>query len=108
MPATSQHDWLISMGSSLFCVHPLGLMMSYEMQEFATAKKKLLCVPIYMNNETVHGVLPLDLSAIAWSSRWFPPHRSNRSCKPSHHVARSLDRLIGILPRLPSRIATGA
>src|SRR3954452_335957 len=72
------------------------------------SKKKLLCVPIYMNNETVHGILPFDLSAIAWSSRWSPPHRSNRSCKPSHHVARSLDRLIGTLPRLSGRIATGA
>src|SRR3954454_24465880 len=61
-----------------------------------------------MNNETTHGVLLLDLSAFSWSSRWSPRHRSNRSCKPSYHVARSLDRLIGTLPRLSGRIATGA
>src|SRR3954469_16524654 len=59
-----------------------------------------------LRDETAHGILPVDPTALSWTFRWSPHHRSNRPYEPPHNLVRPTVGNSGILPRLPDRIPT--
>src|SRR4051812_14104955 len=93
-------------GSLFFCVHPLGLNKLRSNTRICCDKQSLLAVPIFVGDETAHGILPVDPTALSWTFRWSPHHRSNRPYEPPHNLVRPTVGNSGILPRLPDRIPT--
>src|SRR3954447_6596569 len=93
-------------GSSFFCVHPLGLNKLRSNTRICCDKQSLLAVPIFVGDETAHGIVPVDPTALSWTFRWSPHHRSNRPYQPPHNLVRPTVGNSGILPRLPDRIPT--
>src|SRR3954447_22488930 len=93
-------------GSSFFCVHPLGLSDLGSSTRLCRDEQSLLADPIFVNDETAHGIPPVDPTALSWTFRWSSGHRSNRPFTSSHNLVRPAVGNRGILPRLPDRVPT--
>src|SRR3954447_22844233 len=93
-------------GSSFFCVHPLGLSDLGSSTRLCRDEQSLLADPIFVNDETAHGIPPVDPTALSWTFRWSSGHRSNRPFTSSHNLVRPAVGNRGILPWLPDRVPT--
>src|SRR4051812_3200461 len=62
--------------------------------------------PLFVNDETAHGIPPVNPTALSWTFRWSSGHRSNRPFQSSHNLVRPTVGNRGILPWVPNRIPT--